>query len=296
MSLPRAINWLPRIVMPLERCGVPGGLGLGRYNYPSARRALGNHAHENTLEICFLVKGRQSYELGGRLYRMQGGDVFFALPGEWHSTGGFPEEKGILYWLTVPVPRDRRGLLGLPAEQSEALLDALLTLNPRLFRGEWEMAGHLDAITRLYHQPPSPLNAFAITNRLGAFLWLVVQCGRASCTKSPSRSWLLSSLQRYIAEHLDEPLGVPQLAMQAGLSTSRFKAWFKEETGVPPGEYVMRARIEEAQRRLEQGAESVTEVAFDLGFSSSQYFATVFKRITGRTPTARRSPPGRQKK
>jgi hypothetical protein len=43
-------------------------------------------------------------------------------------------------------------------------------------------------------------------------------------------------------------------------------------------------RIAVAEKRLALRRDSVTEIALELGFSSSQYFATVFKRFTGMTP------------
>ena len=44
------------------------------------------------------------------------------------------------------------------------------------------------------------------------------------------------------------PADVPALAAQAGLSEARFKVRFKEEVGIPPGEYVLRARVDEARK------------------------------------------------
>ena len=46
-----------------------------------------------------------------------------------------------------------------------------------------------------------------------------------------------------------------------------------------------RKEIERAQALLLGGDHTVTNVAFGLGFSTTQYFATVFKRYTGQTPT-----------
>jgi AraC-like DNA-binding protein len=43
-------------------------------------------------------------------------------------------------------------------------------------------------------------------------------------------------------------------------------------------------RVEEARRRLASPGASITTISYELGFSSSQYFATVVKRYTGRTP------------
>ena len=74
------------------------------------------------------------------------------------------------------------------------------------------------------------------------------------------------------------------MARKAHLSASQFKSRFEKETGVSPWQYILNARIEAAKQRLTAGDESITQIAMDLGFASSQYFATTFKRITGVTP------------
>jgi AraC-like DNA-binding protein len=55
-------------------------------------------------------------------------------------------------------------------------------------------------------------------------------------------------------------------------------------------DYTTRCRVEQAAKLLHETKRSVTDIAMDLGFSSSQYFATVFKPYTRCSPrTARRS-------
>lgn len=49
---------------------------LGHYLYSRARQGLHEHAHPGCLEICFLVKGRQTYRIGTRDYTLAGGDIF----------------------------------------------------------------------------------------------------------------------------------------------------------------------------------------------------------------------------
>ena len=267
--------------MPLEKRGLGGITLLGRYHHASAQEGLAEHIHENAIEICFLVKGRQTYWLKEQKYRLKGGDVFMTLPKQRHGSGGDPQEKGILYWLWVTKPRGNT-LLGLPREQSTAILDSLQKIESPHFRGAWEMKADLDAITTLYAEPPTPLNAFALANRVGAFLKKVITCASEAAPKTDSRSFAL--IAQYIESNLTEALSIPRLAAKAGLSDARFKAWFKQEAGVPPGEYVLRAKVEEAQRRLRKKNATVTEIAYDLGFSSSQYFATVFKRFTLERP------------
>jgi AraC-like DNA-binding protein len=65
---------------------------------------------------------------------------------------------------------------------------------------------------------------------------------------------------------------------------SFFHEKFLKEVRLTPAEYLTRLRMKKAKQLLKISKKSITEIAFDLGFSSSQYFATVFKKVTGITP------------
>jgi AraC-like DNA-binding protein len=93
-------------------------------------------------------------------------------------------------------------------------------------------------------------------------------------------------LQAWLRSRLSDPPALPEMAERVALSPAHFAVVFKQETGMTPLEFMTAARIDEAASRLraESGA-SVTDVAMDLGFSSSQYFSLVFKRAKGCTPS-----------
>lgn len=88
----------------------------------------------------------------------------------------------------------------------------------------------------------------------------------------------------YIRQNIREDIPLETLAECAGLSLSRFKARFKKETGMTPREYINQLKIREAKRMLREN-QSVTRVALDLGFGSSNYFAVLFKKITLYSPS-----------
>lgn len=288
MALPKALQRRHRVGMLLPGLPQDAFADLGHYRYARADEILTDHAHIRAMEICFLVRGQQTFRVYGRDYRMQGGDIFIAFPQEVHSSGGTPLEKGELYWLILGVPKNRTGFLNLPVPQSRALLRQLLALKKsgRHFRGTWKMKDLLDAVLTHHDSKPDPLLAFHLANRVGAFLLEVLQAAKETPAR-PAPAALEPAL-RHIRENLTEPLRVPELAATTGLSVPRFKARFKLETGVPPGEYVLRAKVEEARRRLLAKRYSVTRIAYDLGFSSSQYFATVYKRFTNEQPSQTR--------
>ena len=88
----------------------------------------------------------------------------------------------------------------------------------------------------------------------------------------------------YINKHLHEDTSIETLADLINLSVSRFKHRFKKELGIPPGEFIMRQKIDYAKNN-HQSYKSIQSLAFSLGFSSSNYFASVFKKFTGSTPS-----------
>ncbi len=283
--MPRRDDWLhhAKLILPLDVPGLPGPLQLGRYNQTAAHAALDAHRHEGAIEICLLLRGRQTYVVNGRAYEMKGGDVFLTFPGEVHSTGARPQEKGVLYWLILGLPR-RGG--ALPGPGGAALAQALRQLPRRHFAGDWRLQEHCDAIVRLQLGPPDPLRAAATWHHVSGFLLRVV--GLACADDTTRRPASLRPVLDHIDRHLDQPLPLPELAAKAGLSLPRFKARFKDEHGVPPGEYVMRARVARAQQLLRNTNLPITQIAFPLGFPSSQYFATVMKRYLRQTPRALR--------
>jgi AraC-like DNA-binding protein len=255
---------------------------FGWYEYYTPHPGLRTHTHPNTLEICYLNRGRQTYWVGGRDYHLTGGDVFITLPGEPHSTGSNPEDRGVLYWLNLRMPRRGRPLLSLSTGDTTLLTNRLLSLPQRHFGGASRLKHILDDIFALYDQSNNPLRCIAINNRLVAFLLEIVDCAERHAKSRPTE--VVTKIIRQIESKPEQEYSIADLAKQTGLSVSRFKARFKAEVGVPPNEFVLRNKIEAAKRQLAGTSDSITQIAMRLGFSSSQYFATVFKRYTKRAP------------
>ena len=94
----------------------------------------------------------------------------------------------------------------------------------------------------------------------------------------------------WLAANIRNEIRVEDLAARSRLPQARFFREFKALTGVTPKDYVLRLKIEEAARMLERDPSCpVTAIAHQLGFSSSQYFATVFRRYLRASPGDYRS-------
>jgi AraC-like DNA-binding protein len=89
----------------------------------------------------------------------------------------------------------------------------------------------------------------------------------------------------YLRLHLSDPLRMDDLVRHVGFSRARMFDMFRAQTGLTPNDYLQRLRVERAQEQLRQTTLSVTDIALATGFSSGQYFSTVFARYTGVSPT-----------
>ncbi|MFA7344062.1 MAG: AraC family transcriptional regulator [Terrimicrobiaceae bacterium] len=271
-----------RVVLDLRPSGIPEVPMLGRYNFTHAHSGLVGHAHPGAMEICFLAKGTQIYRVGRRDYVLRGGDVFVTFPGEEHSTGEAPQEKGILYWILFILPRKPGYFLNCPPADARKLVARLRAIPHRHFSGSPLLQTLLDEVMSAARHKRDPLRRIALGVKLVEFLLGILACSRKN--PRPGLSAGISGVLHHIDARIEDPLPVADLAELMGLSVSRFKARFKREIGIPPAEYVLRCKITAAKKLLVRPGATVTDAAFRFSFSSSQYFATVFKRYTGKNP------------
>jgi AraC family L-rhamnose operon regulatory protein RhaS len=91
-------------------------------------------------------------------------------------------------------------------------------------------------------------------------------------------------------KNLTESWTIEQMAQSAGVGLTRFTHHCKRLTNLTPMRYLMIKRLEMAKKiLLAQESLSIAEVAFSCGFSTSQYFSTVFKKHEKCTPVAYRN-------
>lgn len=107
--------------------------------------------------------------------------------------------------------------------------------------------------------------------------------------REPVRAALpVDALIRFIEEHLEQSIGLLELAAIAGYSPQHFTRLFKQAFGRSPHQYVLERRIERAKSLLRDRGLSITSVALQCGFASQAHFNTAFKARTGLTPGAYR--------
>ena len=94
--------------------------------------------------------------------------------------------------------------------------------------------------------------------------------------------------RNFIHEHSDEELSLTQAARTVNISPNHLSEKFKQVTGVNFVQYVARKRYEKACALLHDFDLRVSEIAFAAGFQSLSQFNRVFKKFSGKSPTAYR--------
>ena len=92
-------------------------------------------------------------------------------------------------------------------------------------------------------------------------------------------------VQRYIRDHIDQPLNREVLAAVAGFSVPHFHRIFTVHVGENISAYVRRVRLERAGRKLRMGAVDITEVALAAGYDTHAAFGKAFKQQYGLSPS-----------
>lgn len=99
-------------------------------------------------------------------------------------------------------------------------------------------------------------------------------------------------LDEYFESTLAEQDGLPTVKYFAGklcLSSNYFGDMFKKETGKSPQEYIQEKVIELAKERISDTADTVSQIAYSLGFQYPQHFCRLFKKRVGYTPSEYRA-------
>lgn len=88
----------------------------------------------------------------------------------------------------------------------------------------------------------------------------------------------------YMLQHMDTPPTIPELARICGINEFKLKKGYKEIFGSTIFGHLAETRLQFAKDALQEGKKSVSEIAFELGYSSVQHFSVAFKKKFGINP------------
>ncbi len=115
-----------------------------------------------------------------------------------------------------------------------------------------------------------------------------VQPGRPAPGVTLSQYHKIQQAVRFIDDNYRTDIRLGSAAREAGMSPSHFSRVFKKEIGLSYQEYVNKCRITQAKHLLRTNPQSIAEIAASVGFSDPTGFGRIFKKLTGKTPSAYR--------
>ncbi len=233
---------------------------------------------KDTFKLLYLTQGQGTllFRSGENIQTEQllPGHMILLFPGVWHSYG--PQEGS--GWKVFYL-RFHGGLLEtrIRSEQFNrehpvyrcGLHDEIVTLFNR-------------AILIAGRQKPGYQTALdGIISNILCLMWFYDKNNDGQQT---ALSQLTNRAKIYIQDHY-RTVRAEDVAEALFMSYSRFRKLFKQQTGVSPAHYIQRVKIGKSKEMLSDSSQSIKEIALDIGFENKDYFSTVFKRITGCTPS-----------
>jgi AraC-like DNA-binding protein/mannose-6-phosphate isomerase-like protein (cupin superfamily) len=288
----QAVAWIDdyfisasRKVYTQKQLGIPGLIMIGWHSSSKAIEPLVYHFHRGSIEITFVVKGNITFSTREEVYPLYGGDIFLMPADISHDTENNPVGICEIYWVQINV--EQEPFLFLAPEWAAALRQALKQLPITVIRDNSISRKYLSTMMGLLVSNLEVAKHQGLSQLVNS-LYGVIRPSMAS-SHTGEKAEDIQGVIKWIHDHLcdnltlDGNLTLEKLADQAGLSLSHFKRKFYDQTGMSPRMFINTQKIEYAKKLLDAGR-PITEVAFDVGFNSSNYFSTVFRKYTFSSP------------
>lgn len=203
---------------------------------------------------------------------VKSGDVIFITPGRWHRyrpsvTTGWTE-RWVELGGEVPVRLTAKGVL--PGD--------CRVVRPVKF-------GELVEAMAVLHRAINEPGAGAQSAELAALALRVLGLLTEKAPEAGTRlERAVRKAERLLAERLEAPPAMPALARELGVNYASFRREFARRVGMAPRQYVMRLRLERAQRMIGATPFTLEAIAEQLGFSSAFHLSAAFKKRFGAPP------------
>ena len=244
-----------------------------------------------SLRFYYVVEGKFEWIIDKQFCTLYPGDLAIILPGQ--ALGGKKDffDIGTVAWLHIQC--DELGAAGkfIPGQWSGLstnecrAIGKILALNNSPVLSKLKEAGVL--LQELYLELSNQEVGYTtrVNQVLDQLLILVTRKLTRQNISHRDFPQTFMKLEQALRENLSHQWTVEEMAALVGLGTTAFSEKVKTYTGFSPLNYLINIRISEALKLLKRRDVNVTDIALDIGFYSSQHFATTFKKLTGYTPS-----------
>jgi AraC-like DNA-binding protein len=253
------------------------------------------HAHGFD-ELVIILRGTAMHFVDGQPFPVKSGDVFVVAGNHSHQyldMHGLALANILFDSPALDMPHwDIRALPGFHALFAlEPVLRTQQKFNSRLHLSERQL-NHVNEIVRdLMRETAMRSPGYRVMAK-GLFMQLTVFLSRCYSDKPPEKSLDLLRLGdaiAYIETRFVEKITLDDLAKKAHLSKRHFQRIFSECLGRAPIDHLLHIRVQKAAELLKHSDLAITDIAFECGFSDSNYFTRQFRQIMNQSPGQYRS-------
>ena len=242
------------------------------------------------LRIYYIIEGRYEWRINHQACVFYPGDVALILPGIPFGSDNGVLEIGSFTWINLGVQKLDNGHIqpgkwsGL-SESEGAALGKIFLLNSTPVLERFPEAGK---VLKCVHAELFG-NEIGYQARINHQLdELLIQVARKMTRQNHSARDFPKTfmhLEAALRQDLAHQWTVEEMAALVGMGTTLFTEKVKSYSGFSPINYLINIRISEAIKLLKRPDVTVTDIALDTGFYSSQHFSTTFKKLTGYRPS-----------
>ncbi len=259
--------------------------------YNSLPGALKPDAHRGEYELHYFRRGRLRWWVEEENYELHPHSLLIIRPGEMHGGENNTIQPCEHYWLRFSFPR-KDALPGLTPKETSRLKREFEQLSHRVITASQDVNQFFMYLLHEHRRREQP-DARQMARLMFHALLITVLREHSqfvlSNQQKPMLTWRVRKAQEMIKMQLDQAeLDIDKIARALSISSSGLRARFSLETQTTPHAYWMWQRIERAKTLLRETDLSITRIAIELGFTSSQYFSTVFRKQVGVMPSAYR--------
>lgn len=248
----------------------------GKYRFPG-NYMFGIHSHKE-FEMIYINFGACVMEINGKLTLLKADDLILISPGVPHYfMAGTKRGCGIIQLEYT---------ISLPDNPSD---------NFRFVYGEKESiqmencssaANIMEHICCCHRENISAEQTKVRIEFAFAQLYLELACAQECKKKKENENCfnVQKQLLNFINQNYDRKINIEHLAGTFGISSRSIRKYFEDVLGMTCTDYITMLRMEKAKEMLWNTKKSITDIAIEMGYSSSQYFSKVFNEYVGMSP------------
>lgn len=239
------------------------------YFNPNAGRVLSEY------QIIYISKGKGVFTSAStRKTNIEKGQVILLFPGQWHTYTPLKETGWNEYYI---------GFEGRIID--DVAKNGFINPNsPILNIGVNEDIVKLYSMAIKMAKEDKKANQQYLAGIVFHLLGMILFHSQNKNFEEKEYSQIIERAKIIMAENIHKNIDIKEIACNLATSYSWFRKVFKEYTGYAPAQYFQELKLRRAKELLAETDDTIKEIAYDLNFSSYEYFLSFFKKRVGLTP------------